>query len=202
MKTIIFAGGDIHPLPRNLITQNDYIIAADGGYAFAKKLNITPHITIGDFDSQNEDEINGKTLRLPTNKNDTDTLAAVKHALAQSATEIIIAGALGGRFDHTFANLQTLLYIKNAGAKAQIIGENVQITLLCNEKVAISKDFYYLSVFAFDGQAEGVTIKNVKYPLDNAVLTTNFPIGVSNEITGDSAKISVKCGNLLIIEQN
>ena len=202
MKAIIFSGGSAHPLPPNLIQPNDYIIAADGGYVFAKKNKITPNITIGDFDSLEEHKIKGKTLKLSPKKDDTDTLSAAKYALKMDCDEVIIVGALGGRFDHAFANLQTLLHIKNAGAKAQIIAKDLRITLIKDEKIKIAKEFRYLSIYAVGGQAEGVTLKGVKYSLDNATLTPDFPVGTSNEIIEKSAEIEVKNGNLLIIEQD
>ena len=57
----------------------------------------------------------------------------------------------------------------------------------------------YVSVIAHSERAEGVWLKGLKYELQDAVLTNSYPLGVSNELIGKEASISVKNGTLLIV---
>jgi thiamine pyrophosphokinase len=55
-----------------------------------------------------------------------------------------------------------------------------------------------ISIFAVGGNAEGVTVRGLKYTVFNTTLKTDFPIGVSNEFIGEDAYIEVKDGILMI----
>lgn len=185
------------------ISTYDLILCADSAYLVAQKEHIKPHIVIGDFDhGQNVHPKKGaeNTVTVPCEKDDTDTMLCVKYAMKQGAKDITILGGIGGRLDHTFANLQTLAFCEANGIRAHLLAEHDEAFLVsggvCLPK---RKDAWYLSVFAYDGVCRGVTIKGAKYEVENAVLDTNFPLGVSNEITADFAEISVKEGRLLII---
>ena len=57
---------------------------------------------------------------------------------------------------------------------------------------------YSLSTFSMTDEVTGLCENGVKYPLDNAVLTNKFPLGVSNEIVEDFAVISFKSGILFV----
>ena len=107
---------------------------------------------------------------------------------------------MGGRFDHTFANIQTLSFIKDNKASCVMYGDGAEIRLIENETVRFDKERSgYVSVFAYGKEASGVTEKGLRYSLCDAVLTPSFPIGVSNEFIGEESEISVKNGKLLIV---
>lgn len=182
--------------------KEDFLIAADGGFEHLRKMGVMPKLLIGDMDSI-EQEYNGlevEVKRLPREKDDTDMLAAIKEGLAQGCKEFIIYGALGGeRIDHSIANLQCLLYLHQHGAKGILCGAHDRIELLCNEKKefpATKKGI--LSVFAFFGDAKGVTEKGLKYAVQDATIKMEFPIGISNEFIGQESMIEVKDGMLLV----
>ncbi|MDE5824906.1 MAG: thiamine diphosphokinase, partial [Lachnospiraceae bacterium] len=172
------------------------------------KIGLTPDIVLGDMDSlENEERIDSAYAdflikRLPVEKDDTDMLAAVKEGLAAGCRQFELYGALGGRLDHTFANVQCLLYLLNRDARGIIVGDDVTLILIRNEKISFSasdtKKGKRVSVFAFAGDAHGVSEKGLKYLLDNVTVKSEFPIGVSNEFTGEDAEIEVKDGMLLI----
>lgn len=209
-RCIIIGAGDFSDLTWNRtvdIHNDDLIIAADGGYDHIKKAGIVPDIIIGDMDSlddksktdvsclHNDIEI----YRLPVEKDDTDMLAAIRIGLDKGYKDFIIFGALGGRFDHTFANLQCLLFLLNRGANGVLYGDNEKIMLLRNGRVDLPEEMKgSISVFAFAGNAKGVTEKGLKYGLENAELKSEFPIGISNEFAGTQSSIEVKDGTLLI----
>ncbi len=197
---VIFGAGETFA-PRTF-GAGDLVIAADGGYAAVVKLGIEPNVVIGDFDSLGggEDGISAHIVKLNPDKDDTDTLAAVKLGLRRGYTTFVIYGGVGGRLDHTVANFGTLAYLNAFGARGFLIDRNAVATVITDDKFAVPEGAHgTVSVFAYGGAATGVTLKNMKYTLDNTTLTPDFPIGVSNStIEGKRAEISVKHGSLLI----
>lgn len=184
------------------ITKNneDYVIAADGGYKYAKKAGIIPNMVVGDFDSlgyvPNEENV---IVHSPM-KDDTDTMLAVKEGMKRGYRHFEIYGALGGRIDHTIANIQTLIYIKKRNGNARIIGDNNIFTVISDEKIVLPKrDNGMFSVFSMSDTSKNVSIKNAKYNVENVQLHNDFPLGVSNEFDGMPVEISVTDGTLLII---
>ena len=134
-------------------------------------------------------------------KDDTDTMLAVKQGLKMGAGEFLFYGSLDGpRLDHTVANFQTLRYLADSGASGTLVGLRQQVTLLRNGKKSFPEETRGdISLFAFGAAAEGVTIRGLYYTLENGTLTPSFPLGVSNHFAGKEAEISVEKGDLLII---
>lgn len=213
-RCILVCAGDleISDIP---VREEDLVVAVDGGYLYCQIFGIEPDVVIGDFDSLEEKYVaemeavysenvseTGKKrmIRLNPVKDDTDTLAALRFGLEEGFREFHLYGALGGRLEHTLANLQCLLFLKEAGAAAYIWDGTSMITLIRNEAISFRKEMEgMLSVFAVGGKAEGVNIKGLKYILTDAVIKEDFPIGISNEFIGEKAEIEVKKGALLII---
>lgn len=221
------------------LNNDDYIICVDGGYDLALAENISPHIVIGDFDSSSKNspvfsisaydsshtttydgshkENNSpEIVRLPVEKDDTDTMMALKHGIHMGFTNIILIGGVGGRLDHTIANLQALSYFLDHAPLGDsvdipkpsiwLLGKKNKVTLIQSQKIIIGDQFPLrrddskLSLLSFTQQCTGITISGVKYPLKNATLTQSFPLGVSNEVLeGSVAKVSVDQGKLLVI---
>lgn len=178
----------------------DLVITADGGYKHAVDNKIVPDILLGDFDSLGFVPKGQNVISLPIKKDDTDTLAAVKLGLSKGYRNFYIYGGMGGRTDHTIANIQTLSLIADAGGQGFLISDSEVITIIKNSELRFnSKDGGTVSVFAFGAKAEGVTIKNLLYGLDEAEVEPSFPIGVSNSFVGKESVISVKNGKLLIV---
>lgn len=197
----IFAALETKTLPY-IPTKQDYVIAADKGLDNLKKIGIKPDVIIGDFDSLGFVPSGENIKRLPVEKDDTDVGFAVNYAFELGYKEFVIYGAIGGLLDHTVANLQLSAYISSKGGKSVFVGENVFVTSITNDTLKISNGKGRLSVFALSDKAEGVFLSGLKYPLENAVIENTFPIGVSNEFTDKSAKITVKNGTLLIVSQS
>ena len=188
----------------------DFILCADGGYSHARKAGIVPHAVIGDFDSTDyktiEDDLARSSLsecrviRVAAEKDDTDTLICLKYGIDQGYEEFFILGGLGGRLDHTVANLQTMCYAVEQGKTIWFLDGKNRATLREPGRLTIEaiKD-YKISLFAFGETCEGVSISGVKYPLRNHLLKNDFPLGVSNEFLEKNAEISHTEGKLLII---
>ena len=203
MKTcsiISFIEKDAAKLLRR-IDKNSYIICADSGYAHAKKCGVTPDLIIGDFDSYKgalPDNI--PVITVPPEKDDTDTGLCISCAIERGFDDITIYGGLGGRLDHTVANLQLIASAAEKNVSIRLLDETDEVYAVCCGSIEIPRrENCYISVFSFSDRADGVSEVGVKYCLDNAALTRSFPLGVSNEFAADTAVISVSKGTLIII---
>ena len=200
MACWIFGAGSFHGLPE-AIQPGDFVIAADGGWRVCRELDITPDLLLGDFDSLGEVPDFGHILRLPVEKDDTDMVRAVKEGLAKGEKEFHLLGGMGGRrTDHTLANMQTLAYIARHGGRGWLYGSGERFTAICDggEIMLPAKKSGILSVFCLGADAERVTIQGAQYPLTDAALTADFPLGVSNHFTGKAVRVAVRRGCLLI----
>lgn len=199
MNTIIFAGGDIKDYSFVDI-KADLVICADRGIIHAVKLGIVPDIVTGDFDSYTGDIPECKEIyRSVPEKDDTDTMLAVKLSLERGADNIRLYGATGGRFDHTFANIQTLIYAYEHGCRMSIYDNDNIITVQGAGTQTYEKHGdWYFSVFSLTEKLHVKKMTGVKYPVEDYVFTQGFPLGVSNEIT-DTAVIAIEKGLALIV---
>lgn len=183
------------------VRSDDFIICADGGYKHAEKANLIPNIIIGDFDSaEMPQKSNAEILSLPTKKDDTDTFRCVKEALKLNFDEIVIFGGTGGRMDHTYANISVLRYICSHNAKGTLVDESNLLTIISDEEMIIkNKVGERFSIFPFGCESCVVTLSGFEYSLDKGMLLAEEPIGISNVIIEESAKVKVYEGSALII---
>ena len=184
------------------ISSEDFVICADNSFPRAIAENIKPNLIIGDFDTGAPIRFpeNTETIRFPVEKDDSDSMLCVKEAAARGYTEITVAGGIGGRLDHTFANLQMLAYGKEHRLDITLAdGENTAFMMSPGKKILPKKEGFSLSVFAYDAEASGISLSGVKYPISRGTLTNRFPLGLSNEITAETAEITLEKGLLLVI---
>ena len=205
MKCLIIAGGELRENFRAVLTETaaaaDMVICADRGYGYAKELGIVPDVLLGDFDSYTGELPEGIELhRSVPEKDDTDTMLAVKLAISMGADEITLCCALGGRFDHTMANVQTLVYALENGCRMTIADSCNVITVQGAERREyLRREGEYFSVFAYTPAADIRELSGVKYPLRAHTLTASFPLGVSNEITEERAVLDVASGTVVVV---
>lgn len=179
----------------------DFVIAADGGWEHARRVGVRPDLIVGDFDSSPRPDWEGvKVMAFPPEKDDTDAMLSIKEGLDRQCGEFWLLGGMGGRFDHTVANLQVLEYLAERGCSGWLLDARHRVTVVRNGSLVLKKpESGYLSVFSLSGRSEGVSLRGTEYPLENAVLERSFPLGVSNHIVSEQAEISVKSGVLLVI---
>lgn len=208
-RCIIVAAGDLTVGSVN-VNEDDLIIAVDGGLGYCSVLELEPDLILGDFDSVSEQEreairllkaqIPERIVQLPQEKDDTDTMAAIRIGLENGYDRFLIYGGTGGRLEHTLANIQCLLYLKNHNATGYLMDGSGMICVLQNEEVKLKDNLEgYMSLFSLGKEAKGVTIRGMKYELDNATITNDFPIGISNEFIGKEATVKVEEGQLVMI---
>lgn len=197
----IFAGGPEAGEPCMPVPAGAYILCADSGLHLAERLSLAPDLVLGDFDSLGGVPENLPHITVPVEKDDTDTMLAARVALEKGFRDIRIYGAFGGRLDHTVANLQTLEFLRDAGADAVLVGTgNLAFLMQSGETRRIPRrEGWTLSLFAWSPECTGVSAAGVFYPLENGTLTRSFPLGVSNHVTAEEAVVTCGSGTLLVI---
>ena len=208
-KCLIISGGEncLDQFPDAFFDDFDFIIGCDQGFEYGLERNVNFNLVLGDFDSVKNPKllVNAKShakeiQTFPKEKDDTDTMLAVKSAIQKGFSQISIVCALGNRLDHTISNLQTAIFAARHNSKVEIYGRDEIIYAFSNSELEIpKKSGYSLSVFSAD-VCTGVTIQGAKYSVRDITLKNDFPLGQSNDWTDQkSVKISVKNGTLLVI---
>lgn len=178
----------------------DLVIAADGGYDTLKALGVSPDLILGDMDSLKDTAPNIERLVFPVRKDETDSFLAYREGVRRGYTEFKLYGCVGGREDHTFANYSLLVYAKERGHRMSLVGKRSEIFALMNEDVTLRGErLSHLSVFAFGGEAKGVSIHGAEYEASDITLTPSYPMGVSNRFCDGDVKIEVRDGTLLVM---
>ena len=195
---IIFCAAGFDTLAQP-ITQEDFVIAADGGLTHTNKLGIVPNEILGDFDSLGFTPQGANVF--PVEKDDTDAMLAVRRGLHLGYRTFVLYGSLDGpRLDHTIANFQTLQFLAHHGAVGYLVGETYLVTVVKDGTISFPAGRKgTVSLFCLGTDAEGVTLEGLYYPLENGTLSAGFPLGVSNHFTGEAASITVKNGSLLVL---
>lgn len=177
----------------------DCIIAADGGLLNLRALGVEPDICLGDYDSGPMPEARGNVIVLPRQKDDTDMHYAARRILAMGARRAVLLGGMGGRLDHTLANLATLAFLAENRVDTVLADETCEARVLTRGAHRIApREGCYLSLFPVRASAR-VTLRNVFYTLESATLTASFPLGVSNEFSDKDAEIIVEEGELYLL---
>lgn len=204
MRAFVYAGGRVYT---DGITEHpkadDLCIAADAGFRTAEALGERVDILLGDFDSLGEPPARDgmEIIRVPAEKDLTDTQLALKVALDRGANEIILIAGLSGRLDHTLSTLSILKDMQARGLYGYLTDGQNRVHYLCASSLLVARSHYkYLSLIAATPTVKGVSVEGCKYPLSRATLRDSLQYAVSNEITGNAALVSCKKGGLYVIE--
>ena len=206
-RCVIVAAGQIldYERTKSFLQPDDLFVFCDDGLRHAEGLVVMPSVIVGDFDSCDAELLSKwsnrcEIIRLPREKDDTDTLFAVKLAVERGYSDFILLGAMGGRFDHALGNVSILLYLNGLGKKAILVDDYSVMQVVGSEPFYIEDNCSYFSVLTVAGDVSGVNIKNAKYPLENASLKADFQLGISNEVLpGKTAEVSVEKGQVLVV---
>lgn len=183
------------------ISHDDFVIAADGGYRYLQKIGIKPSLLVGDFDSLDFVPEGIEIFRYPSEKDDTDMGLAIEKGFDLGYTDFAIYAGSGSRADHFFANLQLLMRYSERGLKIKMVCPENNVYVLTKGEITLKQEKgTVFSVFSLTDTSENVTIKNAKYNLDGASISSRFPLGVSNEFMDENVVISVGEGVILIFE--
>ena len=177
------------------------LIAADGGYNHLCAISVKPDIIIGDLDSIKSDIPDDiELIELNPEKDDTDIMSAVKHAISKGYRCFHIYGGLGGRLAHTLANIEILAFLSKNKMESWLFSDDCVITAVSDGEINFDKSRRgTISVFSHDETAHEVYLKGLKYPVNGGDLKNTFPLGVSNEFIGLPSSVSIKCGTLIVV---
>jgi len=182
------------------VSPDDYVIAADGGFAHLKSAGIGADLVIGDFDSLPAPPDHPHVITLPKEKDCTDMVAALQEGMRRGYQTFHIYGGTGGRIDHTLANIQALAFLSERQMRGYLYARDTVITAITHGNLAFGAGGHgVVSVFSHTETSLGVFLKGLQYELQNATLLSTFPLGVSNALTGAPATVSVTEGTLVVI---
>lgn len=206
---VIVTGGHLGEWALAYIDANSYIIGADRGALFLVQHGIRPDLAVGDFDSVSPQEleqiqsVSKQLLRCDAfDKNYTDTELAFIKALERHPERIIIAGALGSRFDHSLANVQLLAQAEHHGIVAVIADEHNEVRLVTRSITVERGRFSMVSLLSLSAEVTGIHLQGFVYPLHNATLALGQSLGISNVLDHESGTITIDSGSLLVIHCN
>lgn len=207
-RCAIFAAGSYYEDPPYL-DKSYLIVAADGGLDYISSLGITPHAVIGDDDSLRDPSVcqgldpATEMITLPSQKDDTDLVAAIKYGWEQGIHQFDIYGALGGQIDHTIASLKAIALVAEAGGIAFLHGDRTIVTAISQATMTFQAGYVaprrMISLFAHSRTCSDLTIEGLKYELSHAQVDNSHDFGSRNEFLPDRrAMISLDQGTLLV----
>ncbi len=212
-RCVIIGGAEIgrYDIICGYLKPDDFNIYCDCGLKHRQSLGAYPDLIVGDFDSYPAPDGSGaaaspgasapEVISLPREKDDTDTVFAVKEALRRGFDDFLLIGMTGQRMDHTLANLSIMLMLDSAGVQAVMADDYSLMEIVSDDPAYIDCSFEYFSLLNISGTAKDITIENAKFPLSSGQITCEYQYGVSNEVLpGMTAKVTVGEGRLLLIK--
>ncbi|HHZ06222.1 MAG TPA: thiamine diphosphokinase [Clostridiales bacterium] len=185
---------------KSIITRDDHIFCADGGYDYAKEIGVVPRLVVGDFDSAHSKKILAdQVITLPTQKDDTDTMYCIKEIIKRGYRDIAILGGMGGRLDHTLANITALKYLADNGCVGRLLDKS-SVIHYCVDKLTIGGNNNTVSIFPFACEKAEVSLSGFRYTLNHFQMTASFPLGISNVAENEASEINVYSGGVIVIE--
>ena len=202
MRCVIVGGAKIrdYERARSYLRGDDYVIYCDSGLSHMEGLGAKPSLIVGDFDSYDDPHLDVETITLPVAKDDTDTVYAMREGMKRGCKEFLLLGVIGSRLDHTLVNAYILTSLENRGCHGIIIDDHSEIETV-SSMAEVDDSYPFFSLVAMEGDARGVTIRNAKFEIEDAVIGPDYQYATSNEpLPGKTAEITVKDGRLLLIK--
>ena len=202
-RCVIVGGAGIREYQRirESLRGDDWFVYCDGGLKHVHELGREPNLIVGDFDSHEQPATDTETIVLPCEKDDTDTVYAVKEAVRRGFRDFLRIGVTGERFDHTFGNISLLLYLDSLGIPACILDDYSEMSIISRGTAEVKEDCSWFSLLNISGTAKGITIRGAKYPLTDGEITSEYQYGISNEVLpGETVRVSVRAGRLLLVK--
>jgi thiamine pyrophosphokinase len=206
-KCVLFAGGKLErpEILKKRLTGEEYILAADGGARHALALGLTPRKVVGDMDTLTEGELEdlrglgSEILMFPAEKDESDTLLALREAMGMGYADIEIWGALGGRLDHSVANVILLMDPHLAGVQVQLFTWNQRVFLPERGQVIAGSPGDLISFFPMEKEVTGIQTRGLQYEPKDGRLEFKYAVGLSNVILGRECSVSWEDGLLLCV---
>lgn len=206
MKAVLVAGGCVNEKKLQSSLDGAYIVAADSGAEALYKLSIKPDLLIGDFDSISPDLLDFmrkeeiECIHFPPKKDASDSELALSILKERGYNEIYFFGALGGRLDHTVANLFLIYRFYEEGVRVYLRGDSDACILTGKHEVKCATN--YFSLFRISPEKTTISIHGSKYDVERVELAWGSSLGLSNEHKEDIVSITIHEGAALYIETN
>lgn len=167
------------------------IYCADRGAEYCLRAGLASALFVGDCDSADADaylkaqSLGAQVFLHPPAKDDTDLQLLLKK---MPPGDVLATGVFGGRFDHLFSNVYSLLAFKKQRGCSVVLADEREFLLLLDaeEKAEIGlydKKAQAVSLLPLSAGCR-ISINGVRWPLDKALLTQDRPYAVSNEPLG------------------
>ncbi|NLP30182.1 MAG: thiamine diphosphokinase [Clostridiales bacterium] len=182
----------------------EFVLCGDGGANYARKYNIRPDLILGDMDSITDENLsyfkerNVEILTVPREKDFTDTQLSLYHMQNMGIKDITIWGGIGNRLDHTLANLYSAVDYVKKGIKITFESPSLTIHIIIDRLIIKGDVGDTISVLALSEYAKGVSLDGFKYPLKEVELEAFNPIGISNVLVNNEARVKVAEGVLAV----
>lgn len=202
-RCVVVGGAKISRPERitKLFREGDFFIYCDSGLLNEAALGRAPNLIVGDFDSHEKPDTDIETIVLPREKDDTDTLFAVKEAIRRGFEEFLMVGVTGQRVDHSLGNIYILLKLDSLGLKGKIADDMSIIEVVSQKPAEVEDDWPFFSLINIDGSPRDISIEGAKYELSHAEIDCEYQYAISNEpLKGKSARIKVGEGRLLLVK--
>ncbi len=199
-RSVLVLGGKIYSYKKisDNFRKGDYFIFCDAGLKHEKGLGVKADLAVGDFDSYpRPDDV--ECIVFPPEKDDTDSLCGIKEGIKRGFNDFLIVGATGGRIDHEIANIYLLDYLDEHSLTGRIVTESSTLEIVSSGEKRVKRGCLYFSLLALFGDADGVNIEGAKYNLEDGLIRHSYQYGISNEVVGEEAVISVKRGKLILV---
>ncbi|MBQ7883648.1 MAG: thiamine diphosphokinase [Phascolarctobacterium sp.] len=162
------------------------VYCADKGIEVCMEADIIPEELYGDGDSADAQlywqtsALGTKVRTFPTAKDDTDLQLLLQNL---PAGDVICSGVWGGRFDHLYSNVFSLLAVKEKIKNKVILADEKEVMLLLTGdeavKISLKKNVKALSLLPLSDSTR-VTLENVRWQLQEAELKLLHPYAISN----------------------
>jgi len=202
-SVVILAGGSAPPtwlsgeLPSRV-----FVIAADSGLEYARRLGLEVNLIVGDLDSVTPDTLaeysHVPIERHSPDKDQTDLELAIDAAAGIDASQVIVVGGSGGRIDHLLANAALLTSDRFAGLELSWLTAEARTHVVRSALTIHGSAGDLVSLIPYGGAAVGVTTTGLRWSLENDALPSGTTRGISNEMTGPVARIGLTEGVLLV----
>ena len=208
-RCVVIGGAGIRDYDRirSYLRDDDYVIYCDSGLRHMDGLGRVPSLIVGDFDSHENPHLDVETITLPVAKDDTDTVYAVREGKKRGFTDFLLVGVFGARMDHTLVNTFILFDLDTCGFRAMAVDDYSEFSVISAGEDgtpgrALVEDRYpFFSLVNMTGVAQGITIRNAKFEVTDAEITSDYQYATSNEVVpGRTAEIIIKKGRLLLIK--
>ena len=210
MRVVIVANGPMPkpPYPGVRLEDEDLVICVDGGARNALAMGLQPQVAIGDMDSlgtELREQLEREGCRFiehPSRKDETDSELAIRYALAEGATQLVLLAALGGRIDHTLANVMLLAIPELSKVGARLIDGNQELILIRDEIAIEGIPGDVVSLLPLSAEVEGIHTEGLEYALHGGTLKLGAARGVSNVLVAERARVKVQEGLLLLVHHH